>query len=185
MPESSETRDAIEIIEADHRAVERLFQQLTSSTGGEDRQRIGEQIVCSLSIHATVEEQLLYPRARMLLKDDALVDHAIEEHSDLKQVLDRLDGTAPDDAGFVEGFTEAEKLVHEHVLEEESRLLPRLRGAATGDELRRLGRAIEMAKKAAPTHPHPHAPSKPPFNLVLGPIVGIVDKVRDAARQHA
>jgi hypothetical protein len=42
-----------------------------------------------------------------------------------------------------------------------------------------------MAEKAAPTHPHPQAPSKPPFNLVLGPIATIVDRVKDAARSHA
>jgi hemerythrin superfamily protein len=177
--------DAIEVIEADHRAVERLFGQLTSSTKPEERMQVGEQIICELSVHAAVEEQLLYPKARRLLNDDQIVEHAIEEHQQLKEVLDRLDGKAPDDTGFTSGFAEAQRLVEEHVREEESTLLPRLRAAAPPDELRKLGGYIQMAKKAAPTHPHPHAPSKPPFNLVLGPIAAIVDKVKDAARSHA
>jgi hemerythrin superfamily protein len=185
MAQATEGEDAIDVIEADHRAVEQLFRQLTSSTSAEERQRIGEQIICDLSIHAAVEEQLLYPRARHLLHNDKLVDHAIDEHSQLKRVLDDLDGQSPDDAGFVSGFAEAQRRVEEHVGEEERDLLPRLRGAATSSELRKLGEHIQTAKKAAPTHPHPHAPSKPPFNMVLGPIAGLVDKVRDAARSHA
>jgi hemerythrin superfamily protein len=73
--QATEGRDAIEVIEADHRAVEPLFRQLTSST--------------------SAEEQLLYPRARHLLHNDKPVDHAIDEHSQLKRVLDDLDGKSP------------------------------------------------------------------------------------------
>jgi hypothetical protein len=34
----------------------------------------------------------------------------------------------------------------------------------------------------APTHPHPHAPSTPPGNVVAGAAASIVDKARDALR---
>jgi len=185
MTETSAGMDAIDMIEADHRAVERLFDQLASSTSAEERQEVGEQIICDLSIHAAVEEQLLYPKARDLLHDDQIVDHSIDEHQALKRVLDGLDGKSPDDAGFTSGFAEAKRLVQSHVTEEEGTLLPRLRTAARPEELRKLGDWMQKAKKAAPTHPHPHAPTKPPFNLVLGPIAAMVDKVRDAARSHA
>ena len=185
MTETSAGMDAIDVILADHRAVEHLFDQLTSSTSPEARQQVGEQIICDLSIHAAVEEQLLYPKARHVLHDDQIVDHSIEEHQALKRVLDDLDGKAPDDAAFTSGFAEAQRLVQGHVAEEEGTLLPRLRAAAPPEELRKLGEHIQTAKKAAPTHPHPHAPTKPPFNLVLGPIAAIVDRVRDAARSRA
>jgi hypothetical protein len=39
-----------------------------------------------------------------------------------------------------------------------------------------------MAKKVAPTHPHPHAPNSPPGNLAVGPVLALVDRVRDAAQ---
>jgi hemerythrin superfamily protein len=185
MSQAGESQDAVDLIISDHRMVATLFEQLRAATTAEERQGLGEQIICDLSIHAAVEEQLLYPRARKLLSDDGLVNHAIEEHSELKKVLDRLDGKAPDDEGFMSGFTQAEQLVKEHVSEEETQLLPRLRAAASADELQKLGKAMATAKKAAPTHPHPHAPAKPPFNIVLGPIMGIVDKVRDAAKSHS
>jgi len=185
MSQAGDVQDAVDLITSDHRMVATLFEQLKAATTAQERQELGEQIICDLSIHAAVEEQLLYPRARKLLGDDSLVDHAIEEHGQLKQVLDRLDGKGPDDDGFMSGFTEAERLVQEHVSEEETQLLPRLRAAVSADELQKLGKAILAAKKAAPTHPHPHAPAKPPFNMVLGPIMAMVDKVRDAAGKHS
>lgn len=36
-----------------------------------------------------------------------------------------------------------------------------------------------MAKKMAPTRPHPSAPDTPPGNKLLGPGVGLVDRARD------
>jgi len=185
MSQAGEVQDAVDLITSDHRMVAALFDQLKTSTTAEERHALGEQIICALSIHAAVEEQLLYPRVRKLLGDEGLVNHALVEHGELKQVLDRLDGKAPDDEGFMAGFEQASQLVEEHVAEEETQILPRLRAAASAEELQKLGKAIVAAKKAAPTHPHPHAPAKPPFNIVLGPIVALVDKVRDAAGKHS
>src|SRR3954453_16095392 len=101
MSQAGDVQDAVDLITSDHRMVATLFEQLKAATTAQERQELGEQIICDLSIHAAVEEQLLYPRARKLLGDDSLVDHAIEEHGQLKQVLDRLDGKGPDDDGFM------------------------------------------------------------------------------------
>jgi hypothetical protein len=40
--------------------------------------------------------------------------------------------------------------------------------------------AIKVAERMAPTHPHPHGPDGPIGNLLVGPFVGMVDRVRDA-----
>jgi hemerythrin superfamily protein len=180
-PTTGASADAIELILADHRGVEQLFHQLNAATTPQTRLEIGDRIICELSIHAAAEEQILYPAARRILGEGELVDHAIDEHDELKRVLADLDGAAPDDDRFTAGFREAERLVTDHVAEEERDLLPRLKNEGDPHQLQKLGQALELAKKAAPTHPHPHAPSTPPGNLVLGPLMGIVDKVRDAA----
>jgi hypothetical protein len=51
----------------------------------------------------------------------------------------------------------------------------------TKTRLNELGTAMNKAKKAAPTRPHPNAPSTPPGNVVAGTVAAVVDKVRDAA----
>jgi len=53
-------------------------------------------------------------------------------------------------------------------------------GACDGAELTELGKKFERAKKMAPTRPHPSAPDKPPANKILGPGVGLIDRMRAA-----
>ena len=56
---------------------------------------------------------------------------------------------------------------------------------ATEEDLRELGRKVERAKKLAPTRPHPNAPDEPPWNKILAPGAGLVDRVRDALTGRA
>lgn len=174
--------DAIELITSDHRGVEQLFHQLESATAEDARLTVGQRLIEELSVHAAIEEQVLYPAARRLLGEDAVVEHAIEEHDRLKQVLADLDGARPGDERFMGGFELARQLVDDHVAEEEAQLLPELRRRVDPEQLQSMGAAMEAARKIAPTRPHPHAPSTPPANLVIGPVAALVDRVRDAAR---
>ena len=43
----------------------------------------------------------------------------------------------------------------------------------------KLAAKVETAKKLAPTRPHPSAPNNPVFHKLVGPGVGLVDRVRD------
>lgn len=181
-PTTGASPDAIELVTSDHRGVEQLFRQLEAATTDDTRLVIGQRIIEELSVHAAIEEQVLYPGTRRILGEDDLVAHAIDEHDRLKQVLADLDGLDPSDDRFLGGFQLARQLVEEHVGEEESDLLPKLRDRGDPEDLQKMGAAMQVAKRIAPTHPHPHAPSTPPGNLVLGPVVALVDRVRDAAR---
>jgi hypothetical protein len=55
-------------------------------------------------------------------------------------------------------------------------------GSALGGrgELRTRGEKFERSKRMAPTRPHPSAPDKPPANKILGPGVGLIDRMLDA-----
>ena len=61
-------------------------------------------------------------------------------------------------------------------------MLPRLRKALTKKELDQLGEQMRVAKKAAPTRPHPKTPSKPPANVAAGAVAAVVDRARDAVQ---
>jgi hypothetical protein len=68
------------------------------------------------------------------------------------------------------------------VEEEESELFPELRKSMKRKELEELAQALEKAKQAAPTHPHPRAPDTPPGNLVAGVAAGAVDRAQDTGK---
>jgi hemerythrin superfamily protein len=173
-------QDAIQVLTTDHREVEQLFAQVESSGGGSQNEQAVQKIVRELSIHAAIEEQVVYPVMRRSLPDgESKVEEAIEEHQAVKEALAEIErlGSSP------QADQTLQKLmgdVRHHVQEEESELFPQLRQAVGQDQLDDMGAALEKAKKMAPTHPHPNAPSTPPGNVVGGAAAAVIDKARDA-----
>jgi hemerythrin superfamily protein len=175
--------DAIELVTTDHRVVEQLFVNLMATKVPEDlelRRGLTHRIVQELSVHASVEEQFLYPAIRKHVDGgDDLVDQSVEEHQRMTEALARLDDLDPEEPGFVLAAEELQRLVAQHVHEEEHTVLPLFRQSVSGELIYSLGDEMQKAKAIAPTRPHPNAPTD---SKVLSAIAGIVDRVRDAAR---
>jgi hemerythrin superfamily protein len=181
--------DAIAVIKADHAAVNQLFKRYRSAgkTAYKTKRSIADRVVRELSIHAAVEEQVLYPAVRRSVpKGERLVEEALSEHQQLKETLVVLDKLSADDERFDRTMRAAIDETRHHVREEESSdgMLGRLRASLDRDELVAMAKALKLAKKAAPTRPHPHAPSTPPGNIVVGTAAALVDKARDAVRRR-
>jgi hemerythrin superfamily protein len=177
--------DAIQLIKSDHAVVERLFQRFERSkvrgTGAELR-RIVRALVKELSIHAAVEEQLLYPALRPRGGAPGEVLEALEEHHVVKLTLRELERMDPADARYRAKMAVLAESVRRHVREEERELLPRLRRRLDPADLRELGSAMATLKKTAPTRPHPASPDEPPGNFLAGALAAVYDRSRDALR---
>jgi len=177
-------RDVIALLKADHAAGTQLFRryQSLSERALKSRRQVAERVIKELSIHAAVEEQILYPNVRVAVPNGkSLVTEAIDEHQSVKEALAALDKCAPDSAEFDELMTRIRDEVRHHVKEEESRdgILGQLRKHASREELVEMAKMTRAAKKMAPTRPHPNAPSTPPGNVVVGLAAAVVDKARD------
>jgi hemerythrin superfamily protein len=179
--------DAVTLLSSDHRTVDRLFSHLETSTpGAQQRGEWIKQVIRELSVHAAIEEQILYPAIRDDVPGgDQLAEEAIDEHQQVKEMLARLEKLDADD-----GETDAARAglithVRQHVQEEErpGGLFDQLRSVVDQDRLDQMGEQLEAAKKMAPTHPHPHAPNTPPGNIVGGVGAAVVDKARDAVQR--
>lgn len=177
------TQDAITLLTTDHAEVEEMFRQIESLPEGDARSQAVAGVIRELSIHAAIEEQVLYPAMRKALPDgDHLVQEAIEEHQAVKETLaaiERADSPAERDPHIVSLIGN----VRHHVDEEETELFPKLRASITTSELQDMGAKLASAKKMAPTHPHPNAPNTPPGNLVGGVAAAVIDKARDALKR--
>jgi hemerythrin superfamily protein len=180
---ATQQKDLIDDIITDHREVETLFEEIENTDDTAIQRQLVEHVITELVRHSVAEEQYLYPTARRVLPDgDKIADHELEEHAKAEEImkqLERTEGQAED----VEFSALVRKLIEDvrhHVEEEESDLLPKLREACGAAELGELGEKFETTKKMAPTRPHPLAPDKPPANKILGPGVGLIDRMRDA-----
>jgi hemerythrin-like domain-containing protein len=179
--------DAIQMIKKDHREVEQLFAGFERAERAEDltrQQELAQAIVRELSLHASIEEQLLYPALRRAGVEAETLD-ALEEHHAVKVTLDELDAMSARDERFAPKLHVVVEAVRRHVEEEERQLLPHLEAALEPDELRALGDALVRARGVAPTRPHPFAPDTPPGVFVAGAAAAVYDRARDALRDAA
>jgi hemerythrin-like domain-containing protein len=174
--------DLINVITADHREAENIFQELETGTGGpEHRRDLADHVIAELVRHSVAEEQYMYPAAREALSNgDEVADHELQEHAEAEQVMKELDGLDATDPKFDELLGKLISDIRHHIEDEEKDLLPKLQQACSQEQLENLGEKVTKAKQMAPTRPHPAAPDKPPANKILGPGAGLVDRMRDA-----
>ncbi|MFI6270688.1 hemerythrin domain-containing protein [Micromonospora zamorensis] len=166
-------RSIADIVDREHRQLLALLDQLT----GPDATPEGGLPVLSaaLSRHLSAEEQYLLPAVRAALP----------------AATERVDAEIAADAGLLnalkgltdEALTEVAERVRQHV-DGVGGLVTELRAVATDEELIRLGNRLEIAEEAAPTRPHPGTPGTPPWNRIVEPAVGVVDKVLDVVTRR-
>jgi hemerythrin superfamily protein len=115
----------VEMLEADHRKVEELFQQYEAAGDLDAQQQIAEQIFVELETHAQLEEMVFYPAFEEATDAEGkvLVKEAREEHQEVKTLIEDLRGLDDDDMFDVQ-FRELMDNVEQHVQEEESQMFP-------------------------------------------------------------
>jgi hemerythrin superfamily protein len=174
--------NVIDELMTDHREVEELFGRIDALPPGDKNRKVyADQVTIELVRHSVAEEQYLYPAVREhLVNGDTMADREIEDHSKAEQIMKDLEGCEADDPEFDRLVGTLMSEVREHVADEEDNLFPQLRAACSAEALDTLGEKVRMAKKMAPTRPHPSAPDKPPANKLLAPGAGLVDRMRDA-----
>jgi len=174
--------NVIDELIADHREVEEFFGRIEAlPPGDKDRKLHADQATMELVRHSVAEEAYLYPAVREhLANGNTLADREIADHSKAEQLMKDLESCEADDPEFDRIVGELMAEVRSHIADEEENLFPQLRAVCPPERLDELGEKIRMAKKVAPTRPHPSTPSEPPANKLLAPGVGLVDRMRDA-----
>jgi hemerythrin superfamily protein len=170
------------LLKQDHRTVKALFRKYERARQQSEKQSIGEQIVEELSIHAMIEEQLVYPILRADKRIESAVLDAIEEHHAVKLVLAELDKMKTSDERYDGKIHFVAEAVETHIQEEEEELLPRLDKMLDDEKRKILAEAMVAMKRMAPNHPHPLAPDTPPGGLVAGIVAKILDTGKDLLR---
>jgi hemerythrin superfamily protein len=175
--------DAITLLKADHKTVEKLFKQYEKlgDKAAATKAQVVEGIIKELAVHAVIEEEVFYPAARGEVPDTSReVLESLEEHHIVKWLLSELEDMEPSHERFDAKVTVLIELVRHHVEEEEGELFPQVRAALGRKRLGEIGDMLATAKKTAPTRPHPRAPDTPPGNVLVGLPTAIVDRVADA-----
>ncbi|MEP6653307.1 MAG: hemerythrin domain-containing protein [Myxococcales bacterium] len=145
--------DALDLLKAQHREVEGLFKQFERAGNDENNQKCFEvaQVICQkLTVHATIEEEILYPLARAKgeqseeeeLKDKVL--EALEEHLSAKRLIADIQALEAGDERLGAKICVLKEQVSHHVDEEEDEMFPQIKKELSKDERRTLGQQLKQ-----------------------------------------
>jgi hemerythrin superfamily protein len=145
--------DAIALLKQDHREVEAMFKEFEELDSKAEKGKLAAKICLMLTVHATIEEELLYPQAHEEIEED-LVDEAIVEHASAKQLIAEIEAMSPGDHLFDAKVKVLGEYIKHHVKEEEGEMFPQLRSSdidleALGEQLtERKTRLLEQLSAA-------------------------------------
>jgi hemerythrin-like domain-containing protein len=140
--------DAIALLKQDHRTVEELFKKFEDTDGGEGIP-IAQRVCQLLTVHAQIEEEILYPAAKEALADDeeesVLVYEAEVEHATAKDLIAQIEEMTAQDETYNATVKVLSEYIKHHVKEEEGELFPALR--KTELDLKEMGEELRQRKE--------------------------------------
>jgi hemerythrin-like domain-containing protein len=141
--------DAIELLEKDHRTVEKAFKSFENAGTNAEKKKIAEQIINDLRVHTTIEEEIFYPVARRKTDSEGkeLVAEAFEEHHVIKMLIQEIEQIGSVNEQYEAKMTVLQESVEHHVEEEEGELFPEAKKKLK-DRLEELGTKMAERKEA-------------------------------------
>jgi hemerythrin superfamily protein len=134
---------AIELLKQQHREVDELFQRIKSTTGDERISLLGK-VAEALTIHAALEEQFFYPFARQQ-GVDGLIDESFQDHAEVKQLISEILQVKQTDPRLEGLCLRLERMVTEHVSQEESALFPKVQSLANEEDIDSMREDMQQA----------------------------------------
>lgn len=111
-------QDAIQLLRADHREVEELFEKFEKASGDDKKEQIARQICTELKVHTMLEEEIFYPALRGKIDDDDL-DEAMVEHDGAKLLINEIEASGAKADFFEAKVKVLQEQVEHHIKEEE------------------------------------------------------------------
>jgi hypothetical protein len=174
------TTDVIDALTTDHREALDLLDRIARSSNPAEKRDLADTVIAEIVRHAIAEEMYVYPAMRDHVPDgDKEVEHDVEEHKQLEETMKQLEAVDAGEARFDQLVRKMTEQLRHHAHDEESEQFPQLRAHIPHDRLVEMREKVESAKKLAPTRPHPNAPHTELFHKLVGPGVGLVDRLRD------
>jgi competence ComEA-like helix-hairpin-helix protein len=144
-------RDAIQILEKDHRQVRSLLTKLRRGRGSaEERGALVAELVKAVREHTAIEEEIFYPAFHEIVRgkrDERLFYEANEEHHVVDLVLPELEAAPPGSMKFMAIAKVVSDLLLHHLEEEEEEIFPKVQKALDAARLDELGDSLRRRKE--------------------------------------
>lgn len=128
-------KDACDLLDADHRAVKKMFKEFEELAGSkarsaqESRRLLALQICKELTVHAQIEEEIFYPAVRAAIKETDLLAEAEVEHQSAKDLIAQIEAATEVSEEFDAKVIVLGEYIDHHVKEERNEMFPKARAA--------------------------------------------------------
>lgn len=139
--------DAIALLKADHRQVEKWFKEFDKARSAGRKGKLAEQICTALTVHAKIEEDVFYPAFLAATKDEDLHHEAVVEHAGAKRLIAEIEAMKPEDDYYDAKVTVLSEMIKHHVKEEEQPGGMFAEARKSDMDLAHLGRQMKERKK--------------------------------------
>ncbi|CAN7398377.1 hemerythrin domain-containing protein [Acidovorax sp. LjRoot117] len=135
MPTSQRQKDVCDLLDADHKAVKKMFKDFDALTESKARSAtqsrldLARQICMELTVHAQVEEEIFYPAVRNAIKETDLIAEAEVEHQTAKDLIAQIEAAETADEEFNAKVKVLGEYIDHHVKEERNEMFPKARAA--------------------------------------------------------
>jgi iron-sulfur cluster repair protein YtfE (RIC family) len=142
-------QDATVLLDEDHNAVFRLFEQYKSAHDGNRQEVLASSICQELLVHMQIEEEIFYPAFQKATGDMKLLEDAQKEHKEAREMIAKIQA----DRKNARLMLDLEDAILHHVNDEREKMFPEAR-KAQGMDLMALGDELE-ARKGELMEDHP------------------------------
>ena len=110
--------DAVDLIKQDHRRIERMLDRFLETESEMTQEDLSQEIQTGLTIHAEIEERVLYPAVRHFARKQ--VNEAVKKDAEVREILMDLLDADLNEQTLEERFTQLMEDVRNHIKEQEA-----------------------------------------------------------------
>ncbi len=141
------SRDIFSLLKEDHQQVATLLTQLKNTHDPVRRSHLFDDVRGALDVHASAEEDAIYPRLESEMTTEDLALNAEEDHDEIRACLEILENLDPEEENWEPAVRALERTVLDHVKEEETEVFAALKADFDEGERRQMKRDFLLAKK--------------------------------------
>lgn len=144
--------DIYTYLKKDHKHVANLMDEVLLTRAADQREALFAEIRMELELHADTEEATFYKAIGNATRSKAVeeqMEHADEEHNEIRDYLEKLSALPMDSEEWMEQFGEFKHAVSHHVKEEENEIFEKAKKYLSDKQAKDLAAQMDTLKKQA------------------------------------
>jgi hemerythrin-like domain-containing protein len=141
--------DALKLLKEDHDKVKGMLEKLDKTTERAEVTRTEglQALKQELTVHESIEEEILYPALKEFAKTKDIALEAYEEHHVVDAIMAELEQTPVSDETWAAKLTVMKENLEHHIEEEEGEMFKQARQVMDEGELSELGDRMAARKE--------------------------------------